>query len=114
MMVAGRTGSVPTSTGPSIADVRRIAAVEAQRLRDGADAPAYRRREMLADLASRLGVLLRGLTDAAYTPLRDLVAALDSGGDLEVQWSEAIAVLSAFAGDAKPAPARARKPFWKR
>jgi Ca-activated chloride channel family protein len=113
-MVSGSSAGVPTTTPLSIADVRRIAAVEAQRLRDGAGAPAYQRREMLADLASRLGVLLRGLTDAAYTPLRDLVAALDSGGDLDTRWSEAIAVLTAFAGDATPAPARARKPFWKR
>jgi Ca-activated chloride channel homolog len=105
---------VPVSPGSSIADVRWIAAVEAQRLRDGADAPTYRRREMLADLASRLGVLLRGLADPAYTPLRDLVATLGTDADLDARWSEAIAVLSAFAGDAGRAPARARKPFWKR
>jgi Ca-activated chloride channel family protein len=124
-MVAGRAGGMPTSTPLSIEDIRRIAAVEAQRLRDGADRPAYQRREMLADLASRLGVLLRGLTDPAYAPLRDLVSALeksggpaDDNGDLDVRWAEAIAVLAAFGGAAPAVPAqtpsRERKPFWKR
>jgi Ca-activated chloride channel family protein len=122
MMVAGSAGGTPTSTPVSIDDVRRIAAVEAQRLRDGTGRPAYERREMLADLASRLGVLLRGLTDPAYAPLHALVTALDEAGDagLDARWAEAIAVLTAFAGAASQdagaaaTPSRERKPFWKR
>jgi Ca-activated chloride channel family protein len=92
--------------------------VEGQRLRDGANRPAYQRREMLADLASRLGVLLRGLTDPSYTPLRDLVAALEKpagDADLDTRWAEAIGVLTAFGGSAPAStPSRERKPFWKR
>ena len=114
MMVAGPAGGMPASTPLSIEDIRRVAAVEAQRLRDGAEEPAYRRREMLADLASRLGVLLRGLTGPDYAPLRDLVATLEKDGDVDAGWAEAIAVLTAFGGTAQPSPARARKPFWKR
>jgi Ca-activated chloride channel family protein len=120
MMATGRAGGMPTSTPLSIQDMRRIAAVEAQRLRDGADRPAYQRREMLADLASRLGVLLRGLTDPAYAPVRALVTALEADGDLDARWAEAIAVLTTFAGTPSPAAspggnrARERKPFWKR
>jgi Ca-activated chloride channel family protein len=149
MMVAGRGGGMPTSTPLSTQDMRRIAAVEAQRLRDGADRPAYQRREMLADLASRLGVLLRGQADPAYAPLHTLVAALEQAvdttaapsgdGDLDTRWTEAIAVLTTFAGAQSPdaaatpdggatpsgekaapdarggaRPTRERKPFWKR
>jgi Ca-activated chloride channel family protein len=118
MMATGRGGGMPTSTPLSTEDMRRITAVEGQRLRDGANRPAYQRREMLADLASRLGVLLRGLTDPAYAPLRDLVAALEkdgAAGDLEARWAEAIAVLTAFGGSSPaPTPSRERKPFWKR
>jgi Ca-activated chloride channel family protein len=115
MMATGRGGGMPTSTPLSTEDMQRIAVVEAQRLRDGGNRPAYQRREMLADLASRLGVLLRGLTDPAYAPLRDLVAALEKNGDLETRWAEAIAVLTAFGGSTPAAtPSRERKPFWKR
>jgi Ca-activated chloride channel family protein len=119
MMVAGRGGGMLTSRPLSVEDMRRITAVEARRLRDAGDIPGYRRREMLADLASRLGVLLRGLADPVYAPLRDLVTALEKDGDgeLDARWGEAIAVLTAFGGTAPPtasAPSRERKPFWKR
>jgi hypothetical protein len=79
---------------------------------------------MLADLASRLQVLLDGLTDPAYAPLVALVAYLAKGGELDARWAEATRVLEAFAGakagrrsgaDTTPKPAAPeRKAFWKR
>jgi Ca-activated chloride channel family protein len=121
-----------TSSGLSIEDIRKLAAVEARRLRDGTDLPAYERREMLSDLASRLSVLVEGQTDTRYDTLRDLAARIGDDRDLEVRWSEAIAVLEAFGGPApagpgfsapsvgpgagsSPAPTEpGRRAFWKR
>ena len=44
----------------SLDQVREIAATEVQRLREAARRPAYERRDLLDDLASRLTVLLSG------------------------------------------------------
>jgi Ca-activated chloride channel homolog len=119
---AGKAGRA-TSTGLSVQDMRQIAALEARRLRDGSGSPAYERRDMLADLASRLQVLLDGLTDPAYGPLVALVAFLAKGGDLDARWAEAVTVLEDFAGtkpgrgsdaSAGRAPGPERKAFWKR
>jgi Ca-activated chloride channel family protein len=113
----------------SVDDLHQLAAVEAGRLRDAAGRPAYERREILADLASRLEVLLEGLTDPAVAPLRELVALLAGDRELEARWTEALRVLTDFGGekgapahggekrppalgDAKPSPSR--KAFWKR
>jgi Ca-activated chloride channel family protein len=69
--------------------------------------PVYERRDMLADLASRLGVLLDGQTDPEFAPLTALVGVLTSERGLQERWDEAVAVLEAF-GEAP------RKSFWKR
>ncbi|HEV8565665.1 MAG TPA: VIT domain-containing protein [Actinoplanes sp.] len=126
-MLAGSRGkaAAATRTGLSVEDIRQIAALEARRLRDGRNQPAYERRDMLADLASRLQVLLDGLTDPAYAPLVALVTYLaKDDGELDARWAEATRVLEAFAGakadrrsgaDTKPKPATPeRKAFWKR
>jgi Ca-activated chloride channel family protein len=114
--------AAPTSSGLTLDDVRRLAALEATRLRDAATRPAPDRRDFLDDLTSRLSVLLDGLTDAEYAPLHALVTHLTAGtGDLDARWAEATAVLESFGADA-PRPAMdpsgdvkpERKAFWKR
>jgi Ca-activated chloride channel family protein len=109
-----RRAGAPVSSGLSLEEARRLAAVEADRLREAADRPAYERREILADLASRLRVLLAGLDDPAYAPLHALVEQLTAGGDVDERWAEAGRVLAAFAGTPGPRPESQRKPFWKR
>ncbi|RZU54587.1 Ca-activated chloride channel family protein [Krasilnikovia cinnamomea] len=94
--------------------LRDILAVEARRLRDAGELPAAERRDLLSDLASRLGVLLAGLSDPAVEPLRALVDRLNSGEDLADRWRAAREVLDAFlAGHGRPARGR-RATFWKR
>ena len=88
-------------------DIHDLLALEAQRLAEAEDRPAYERRDLLADLASRLGVLLAGQSDPAYEPLRGLVATLTADGDVETKWT---AARDALAGFAKPTR---KKPFWK-
>jgi Ca-activated chloride channel family protein len=115
-----RKAVAPTSSGLSLEDVRQLAALEADRLREASDRAAYDRRDMLADLASRLGVLLDGLTDPVYASLQALVAYLNAGnGDLDTRWAEATSTLEAFGrGHKAPGndvkPDRERKAFWKR
>jgi Ca-activated chloride channel family protein len=113
-MLAGAGRARTTSSGVSVEDIRRIAAVEARRLRESEDLPGYERRDLLADLASRLAALLDGQTDPAYEPLRTLVGVLGGDGDLEARWTEARTVLSAFGGTAETDKAPERKAFWKR
>ena len=111
--------TAPGNTPLSITDTRRLAAVEAGRLRDAADRPDYERRDLLDDLASRLRVLLDGLTGDEYAPLRDLLPSLTADTGVDGRWAEALRVLTAFAGEeaaqtAKAAEAPERRPFWKR
>ena len=105
-----------TSSGLSIEDVRGLAALEASRLRDEKDRPARERRDLLADLASRLRVLLSGLTDPVYAPLHALVEVLSGDADLESRWAEATRVLTEFGGRRAPSgeSRRERRAFWKR
>ena len=113
---SGRPGGIPSSSGLSIEDIRSLAALEASRLRDSHDRPARERRELLADLASRLRVLLSGLSGPEYASLHALVETLTSGDDLDMRWAEATRVLAEFAGDAR-APQwqrHTRRAFWKR
>ena len=111
----GRAGPLPQA-GPSIEDIRELMALEARRLTEGQGRLAYERRDMLADLVSRLKVLLDGRTDPAYAPLRALLEHLAGGDGLDARWAEAVRVLTAFAGGTgKPGPGpRDRRAFWKR
>lgn len=115
---AGRPESV---TGDQrLVELHEIVAVEAGRLRDAGSLPAYERRELLADLASRLDTLLAGLTGSTYEPLRRLVGQLLAGGDVDALWAKAQRVLNDFTGAGtgagaapEPAPKR-RSTFWRR
>jgi Ca-activated chloride channel family protein len=114
--VAGVAADAVGATGPraQLRSVREIAGVEARRLRESAGLPGYERRDLLADLASRLAALVGhlaslGTPESWYPSLRRLVTTLGAGGDLEAVWAEAVRVLDAFAADA-PAPGPADAP----
>ncbi len=110
------------------ATARDLAAREAQRLRDAAGAPEYERRELLADLGTRLEALagdLGGSPDAAA--IRALVAELHedrlsglSGDALTELWDRVLELLDRLAGATDgpgaggPGSTNARTPFWKR
>jgi Ca-activated chloride channel family protein len=111
------------SVHPQLVSVREIAAVEARRLREAERLPEYERRELLADLASRLNALINhlaslGVPEAAYAPLRRLVERINAGGSLDLLWAETLRVLDAFAASVTvlaPAPeGERRRTFWKR
>jgi Ca-activated chloride channel family protein len=118
--VAGTAGApwhaAPTA-GVDLRSLREVAAVEARRLRESAERPEYERRELLADLGSRLTALVGGRTEPEYEPLRRLAATLDAGGDLAARWAEALRVLEEFArGEAQGGTADPdrRRTFWRR
>jgi Ca-activated chloride channel family protein len=120
---AGAVESALAAANPQLVSIRELAAVEARRLRSSAHLPEYERREILADLASRLTALIShlasmGVPEAAYAPLRRLVERLNEGGNLELMWAEALRVLDAFAATVSvvaPAPeGDRRRTFWKR
>jgi Ca-activated chloride channel family protein len=108
--------------------LRELAGTEARRLREARRRPGVERREMLADLVSRLDALLAhlaslGVPDSALAPVRTLVERLRAGGDLDRLWDEAVRVLELFAATTTvlaPAPvadddgADRRRGFWKR
>ncbi|HEU4350058.1 MAG TPA: VIT domain-containing protein [Actinoplanes sp.] len=102
----------PEGSGRPAVDLREIARIEAERLREGATLPRYERRAMLDDLAARIRVLLDGQTDPAYRPLLALIEFLARETDLETRWAEARRVLTEFAGGTGERPGR--KAFWKR
>ena len=102
----------------ALAEFKAALAVEAERLRDADGAPAYERRELLADLGTRLGVLLdeldRRSPEASVDRVRQL--AQRCAGDrpltladdeFERLWADARTAL----GD--PVTDRSRS-FWKR
>jgi Ca-activated chloride channel family protein len=99
-----------------LAVLRTIAATEVGRLRDAAGLPGHERRDLLADLASRLDTLLAQVTGPVYEPLRRLVASLVEGGDVDALWAEAERVLHAFAEalDETEATPKRRTMFWRR
>ncbi|HEX5205401.1 MAG TPA: VIT domain-containing protein [Actinoplanes sp.] len=131
MTFAAVTGSMragkamaPGGAAPTLEQVREIAAVEAGRLRDAAGLPGYERRDLLDDLASRLGVLLGSLPDDEFGPLRELVTLLTGDGTVDQKWAAALAALTAFGGGSESGGSTpsgsggggpsARKAFWKR
>jgi Ca-activated chloride channel family protein len=95
----------PDTVHPDVLAVAQIVGVEARRLRASVDLPAHERRELLADLASRLDALVThlvvvGLAVSTYASLRRLVVAIEHGGDLNGLWAEALRVLDGYgAGD---------------
>lgn len=90
-------------------ELREIAAVEVQRLERDAGLPVWERRDLLADLASRLGTLLATTQDPACEPLRRLVTELVAGGDVDQLWARAKQVLQEFAAAGKDR----RRSFWR-
>jgi Ca-activated chloride channel family protein len=111
------------SVHPQLVSIRELAAVEARRLRAAERLPEYERRELLADLASRLNALIShlaslGVPEAAYAPLKRLVERINAGGNLDLLWAETLRVLDAFAASVTvlaPAPeGERRRTFWKR
>ena len=98
--------------------IRTQAAVEADRLRAAQDAPEYERRELLADLGTRLDALIREAPAmAGRDPIRALLAELQADRPLAVPaevfeqlWTRTLRVLDELAGSAQ-SPSTA---FWKR
>jgi Ca-activated chloride channel family protein len=110
LQAAGRSGKMaaPGSSPLTLADLTAIVAIEATRLREAEGRSALERRDLLADLASRLGALLEGRDDAELKALRDLVDRLKADGGLPAKWALARETLESFA------PPPQRKAFWKR
>jgi Ca-activated chloride channel family protein len=100
---------VPAPDDP--AELREIVALEAQRLERDAGLPEWERRDLLVDLASRLGTIVAARSGPAYEPLRRLVAELTAGGDVAQLWARAQQVLREFAG--QPAAKERRRSFWR-
>jgi Ca-activated chloride channel family protein len=107
-LVAGRKMAAPTSSPLTLDDLKAIVAVEATRLREAENRSAPERRDLLADLTSRLGALLQGRDDAELKALRHLVERLQAPGALPEKWALARQTLDGFA------PPPERKAFWKR
>jgi hypothetical protein len=103
---------------PALVEARELVSEELVRLRvDVGGLPGYQRKELLADLASRLRAMLahlrsRGVAEETTAPVRDLVAAIEAGGDVDALWRDAVRVLDAFLGGGASAPER--RAFWKR
>ncbi len=100
---------------PPLAQARDQVTAELARLRAGrVGLPGYERRELLADLATRLRALLaflrgRGVDDALTRPVRELVEAIEAGGDVDALWDRAVSALEDFLTGKAP-----RRAFWKR
>ncbi|MEU4561186.1 VIT domain-containing protein [Actinoplanes sp. NPDC023936] len=95
---ARRTGVSPIANAEmSVAELRDLVVVEADRLREAATLPAADRRDLLDDLASRLDVLLASVTGSEADVLRKLVALLRGAAPLDEKWATAARVLTDFA-----------------
>ncbi|GLY50242.1 VIT domain-containing protein [Lentzea sp. NBRC 102530] len=93
-------------------DLGDVVAREVQRLESDVALPAWERRDLLADLASRLGTLFASRKGAEFQPVHDLIAAITAGGDTDELWTRAVRVLREFAGAEKAEPERRRR-FWR-
>ena len=103
---------------PVLTAAREKARDDAARLRAAGSLTDRERRELLADLASRLSALVVRLTTAgvplsAFLPLWQLAAALREADAEGTMWDEALRVLDDFAAGAGPVK-RKRRAFWKR
>jgi Ca-activated chloride channel family protein len=118
----GRSGKArPRKETAAVVDLSPIvgqATEEAARLRAAHDAPQHERRELLADLGSRLAALVRHYGgEASLDPVRELVGQLDAdrplllpGDEFEQLWTRTLAVLDDLAGS----PAKGSRAFWKK
>jgi Ca-activated chloride channel family protein len=103
--------------------IRTQAAMEADRLRAAQDAPEYERRELLADLGTRLVALIREAPAVAgRDPVRALLAELEADRPLGVPaevfeqlWTRTLRLLGDLAGSAESRSAQSPSTaFWKR
>jgi Ca-activated chloride channel family protein len=118
---AGRGKADERNDVPQV--IRTQAAVEADRLRAAQDAPEYERRELLADLGTRLDALIREAPAVAgRDPIRALLAELQADRPLAVPaevfeqlWTRTLRLLDELAGSAQPGSTQSRSTaFWKR
>ncbi|MGW6447241.1 VIT domain-containing protein [Lentzea sp. NPDC055074] len=103
-------GSMPPAVEP--ADLREVVTREIGRLEQDAALPSWERRDLLADLASRLGILVAGRTGPAYEPVRALLAEITAGGDVDRLWERTLEVLREFVAGKTAEPERRRR-FWR-
>jgi Ca-activated chloride channel family protein len=101
---------------PELTAAREQARAEARRLREAGQLADYERRDLLADLASRLKALVQhlaaaGVPSSECSLLTALIASLEGGGALESLWDQAVRTLDGFAAGKS---SMKRRPFWKR
>jgi hypothetical protein len=113
---SGRLGG--SGEHPELTDARDQVRDELRHLLAAGSLPEFERRELLADLASRLTALLRhlrnqGVSPSDYATLTALLAGLEAGSDLGPLWDETVRTLDDFAtGTDEASPSR--RSFWKR
>jgi Ca-activated chloride channel family protein len=101
-----------------LAAARKQIRAEARRLRGADPLTDEQRRELLADLARRLTVLIgeligKNITSSVVSELTALVAAIEAGGAVGPMWDAVLAALDDVAG-ASGSPDKRRRAFWKR
>jgi Ca-activated chloride channel family protein len=107
---------------PTPASARELVAREADRMRAAAAAPEYERRELLADLGTRLEALARDLGGSPDADaVRELAADLTedrlvglTGDALTRLWDRVLALLDQLAGGSDGSGGNPRPAFWKR
>lgn len=118
----GNPSSVGGSSGPQehpdLPDARQQVRDELHRLLTADPQSEFERRDLLADLASRLTALVRhlsgqGVPASAFSTLTELVAGIEDGGDLDALWEDALRTLDDFGGGTGLA-AQKSSAFWKR
>jgi len=121
------TGDESVRVVAELTAARTQLAEEAALLRGAAGAPLYERRELLADVGSRLGALVRHLSTLGFgrsmvDRAQGLAAELEADRPLGVPedafsdlWTRTLALLDELASDTPPpASGKPRKEFWKR
>jgi thioesterase domain-containing protein len=98
-------GAIAWRKQPVMLNAREHISNEARWLREAGPLNDDERRELLADLASRLHDLQRHLSadrvpTGVYSMLIALAAVIDASDDADRLWDEALRVLDDFAGDA--------------
>jgi Ca-activated chloride channel family protein len=122
--------SATTAPPGELAVAGRQAGEEAARLRAAQALPVPERRQLLADVVSRIAALLRqleraGAEEGVLAPIRELVTELDEDRALAIAaerfdqaWERTLAVLDALATGSTPTEPTTVRPtrreFWKR